>query len=286
MSTLPNLSFNVIRLNGGKGVVGTDRPEIQTDGESPARKVTLKPFGISDTTITNNDFARFIAKTGYITDAEQLNWSYVFRGLLDNSHGTKHPNLPWWNAVEGAKWDAPLGPGSDVIGLEDHPVIHVSFWDARAFAKWAGGRLPSEAEWEHAGQGGSSTARYPWGDDEPSDDNANHCNIWQGIFPSNNTLADEFYGTAPARSFPPNAYGLYNLSGNVWEWCDEPFRIRSLTKVAKQRNIEAKKHNERILKGGSFLCHTSTCWRYRIAARSGREPDNSTSNCGFRVAFD
>ncbi|WP_368188526.1 formylglycine-generating enzyme family protein [Aestuariibius sp. HNIBRBA575] len=279
-------SFDIIWFDGGKSHIGTNQPEIKTDGESPARKVTLASFGLGSTTVTYADFAEFIAATQYVTDAETYGWSFVFRGLMDTPTAQQAPGLPWWNTINGATWRRPLGPDSDGQCWPDHPVVHVSWNDARAYADWLGGRLPTEAEWEHAARSGAEPKRYPWGDDEPSDTNAGHCNIWQGKFPDHNTQADGFYGTAPAQSFPPNAAGLYNLSGNVWEWCDDPFKIRSVSPKAKKRNQLAKKDNERVLKGGSFLCHASTCWRYRIAARSGRQADNGASNCGFRVAFD
>ncbi|MFY0595596.1 MAG: formylglycine-generating enzyme family protein [Cognatishimia sp.] len=283
---MKNASFNISWFDGGKSHTGTDRPEIKADGESPMRRVTLKPFGIGTTTVTFADFAVFVDDTNYRTDAEHYGWSFVFRGLIPEHNGLQAPGLPWWNAMNGATWRAPLGNSSDWQTTPDHPVVHVSWNDAQAYAKWLGGRLPTEAEWEHAARGGPEPMRYPWGSDEPSDTNTQHCNIWQGIFPEKNTEADGYYGTAPAQSFPPNSAGLYNLSGNVWEWCEDQFKIRSVSSIAKKRNQFAKQENERILKGGSFLCHSSSCWRYRIAARSGRQADNGTSNCGFRVAFD
>lgn len=277
---------SVIWINGGNTHVGTNRPEIKTDGEGPLRKLRLKPFGMAQCTTTNVEFAAFVATTHYVTDAERFGWSFVFRGLIEKDAGPQPPDLPWWNAMDNACWKSPFGPGSNWQDLPDHPVVHVSLHDARAYANWVGGRLPSEAEWEHTARGGAQEARYPWGEDEPSDDNAGLCNIWQGAFPNENTLADGHYGTAPAKSFAANAIGFYNMAGNVWEWCSDPYRVRSLNRAAKERNAIAKKEGERVLKGGSFLCHASYCWRYRIAARSGRQADNGTSNCGFRVAFD
>lgn len=277
---------SAIWMDGGKSHVGTNRPEIRKDGESPLRKVTLRPFGLLSHATTNAEFARFVTSTGYVTDAERLDWSFVFRGLQDQDQGSQLAGLPWWNAVGGASWQAPFGPGTDWYGLSDHPVVHVSYHDAHAYACWVGGRLPTEAEWEYAARGGPQEVRYPWGDDEPSDKETQHCNIWQGTFPTSNTCADGYYGTAPSVSFPTNSLGFYNMSGNVWEWCSDSFRIRSISRDAKDRTAKAKQSDERVLKGGSFLCHASYCWRYRIAARSGRQSDNSTSNCGFRVAFN
>ncbi|WP_421855016.1 formylglycine-generating enzyme family protein [Oricola sp.] len=273
-------------IEGGKSHTGTSRPEIKADGEAPVRPVVLKPYGIARAATTNREFSAFVEATGYVSDAEKIGWSYVFRGLLERQSGPQPPDLPWWNAVAGATWHTPLGPGSSWRDAPDHPVVHVSWSDARAYGEWAGGRLPSEAEWEHAARGGSHETRYPWGEDEPGDENFTHCNIWQGRFPHHNTAADGYYGAAPAVSFPANAYGLYNMAGNVWEWCDDRFRIRSVSKAAKLRNKQALDDDEKVLKGGSFLCHASYCWRYRIAARSGRQADNGTSNCGFRLAFD
>ncbi len=287
MNKNPKLSSKSIAwISGGPSHIGTERPEIKSDGEGPPRKTLLKPFGLSKTVTTFEEFSLFTQDTGYVTDAERLGWSFVFRGLLEANGGPQLPDLPWWNAVPDACWSAPLGKGSGWAEMPYHPVVQVSLNDARAYADWVGGRLPTEAEWEHAARGGAQTARYPWGDEEPDDHNANLCNIWQGNFPNTNTCADGHYGTAPAHSFPPNAFDLYHMAGNVWEWCSDAFRIRSLSKAAKTRNVQARRDREHVLKGGSFLCHASYCWRYRIAARSGRPADNGTSNCGFRIAFD
>ncbi len=274
----------VIWIAGGRSHVGTDHAVIPDDGEGPIRKLTLRPYGIGSTTVTATQFAAFVRATGYVSDAEKIGWSYVFVGLLQGEHAARAANTPWWVGLEGATWAAPTGPGS--TWEADHPVVHVSHNDARAFARWAGGRLPDEAEWEHAARGGPAPRRYPWGDDEPSDENVALCNIWQGRFPTENTCKDGYYGTAPVRSFAPNSLGLYNMCGNVWEMCGNPFRIRSLRSAAKERNAKAVADDQYLLKGGSFLCHASYCWRYRIAARGGRAPDGSTSHVGFRLAFD
>jgi sulfatase modifying factor 1 len=276
-----------VHFEAAKSFVGTDSPIIAEDGEGPARPVRLYAFELETETVTNSRFAAFVSATGYVTEAERFGWSPVFIGLLPQGapHVPTRGPTPWWVRVDGACWKAPEGPGSDVCGRSDHPVVQVSWNDARAFAHWCGGRLPTEAEWEHAARGGLTAPRFPWGDDEP-DDEAIHCNIWQGEFPHTNTLSDGYLGTNPVNAFAPNGAGLYNMSGNVWEWTADPFRIRSLSKAAKTRNQAAVTQDEKVLKGGSFLCHKSYCYRYRIAARSALTAESSTSNAGFRVAYD
>jgi formylglycine-generating enzyme required for sulfatase activity len=248
--------------------------------------VTLRPFRLDAHQVTNRRFAAFVAATGYATEAERYGWSYVFHLFLDPAMNLPSPEgTPWWRKVDGAFWAAPEGPGSSVADRQDHPAVHIAWNDAAAFAAWAAGRLPSEAEWEYAAKGGSAAARFPWGDAEPDDTSA-FCNIWQGDFPRRNTLADGFLGTAPVDAFAPNGFGLFNMSGNAWEWCADPFRVRSLSQAAKRRNAAAAAERERVMKGGSYLCHISYCYRYRIAARSGRSPDTSAGHTGFRVAYD
>lgn len=274
-----------VQFAGGKVRVGTDKPEIAGDGEGPARMVRISPYRLDTETVTNARFAAFVADTGYVTDAERIGWSPVFRPLLADPERFKPTNesIPWWVPVEGAYWYSPEGEGSNVTDRADHPVVQVSWNDANAFAEWDGGRLPSEAEWELAARGGLQDPRFPWGDDEP-DDQAVFCNIWQGDFPHFNSLADGHMATAPARSFQPNGSGLFNMAGNVWEWTADPYRIRSLSSQARARNALATKEQEKVLKGGSFLCHRSYCYRYRIAARSALPLDSSSSNAGFRIA--
>lgn len=275
-----------VPIPGGPALVGTDAPVFREDGEGPSRRVTLAPFRMDALAVTNRRFAAFVAATGHRTEAERYGWSYVFHAFVAPGTPVESPvGTPWWMKVEGACWHAPEGPGSGIADRLDHPAVHVAWTDAAAFAAWAGGRLPSEAEWEHAAQGGMPGARFPWGAAEPDDGNA-LCNIWQGDFPRRNTAADGFVGTAPARSFAPNGYGLFNMSGNVWEWCADAFRVRSVSLAAKRRNAAAAAEKERMMKGGSYLCHRSYCYRYRIAARSGRSPDTSAGHVGFRLAYD
>lgn len=276
---------NTVPLKGGRTVIGTLEPEIAGDGEA-RRKATIRPFRISKYAITNRQFAVFAEATGYVTDAERFGWSYVFHLLLPAGQEFPAPaEASWWRVVEGACWRRPEGPGYSVEDRAAHPVVHISWNDAAAYAEWAGGRLPSEAEWEFAARGGNDGARFPWGQVEPDDETV-MCNIWQGRFPDHNTLKDGYLGTSPVDSFAPNGFGLYNMSGNVWEWCADPFIVKSLSRAAKERNRRARAESERVVKGGSYLCHRSYCYRYRIAARSGRSRDTSSGNTGVRIAFD
>jgi len=275
----------LVAFSATKSFVGTDDPVIPQDGEGPRRTVKLAAFRIKSTATTNREFAAFVEATGYVTEAENSGWSAVFGGLLDETvAGTPADTLPWWARVDKAYWRTPEGPGSSIDRRMDHPVVHVSWHDARVYAHWCGGRLPTEAEWEHAARGDLADPRYPWGDDEPDDDNI-YCNIWQGAFPHNDLARDGYAGTCPVDSFAPNGRGIYAMCGNVWEWTSDPFRVRSNAKSARQRNAEALREREKLLKGGSFLCHKSYCHRYRIAARSALPPASATSNAGFRVCF-
>lgn len=274
-----------VRVPGGMALVGTDAPQIPDDGESPLRRVKLAPFRIGVTAVTNAAFAEFIAATGYRTEAERFGWSFVFWAQVPQSAGPTQGvvDVEWWRRVDGAIWSAPNGPGTEAACLPDHPVVQVSWNDARAYADWVGGRLPSEAEWEHAARGGLADVRFPWGDAEPDDADHMPCNIWQGNFPRVNTGRDGYLTTAPAMSFLPNGYGLYNMVGNVWEWTSEPYRVKSLKRQVKERLRAMKGY--KLSKGGSFLCHRSYCYRYRIAARSGTSPDSATTHHGFRVVW-
>jgi formylglycine-generating enzyme required for sulfatase activity len=277
-----------VPIPGGPTTVGTDAPVFAADGEGPARRVELRPFRLDAHAVTNRRFAAFVAATGYRTEAERFGWSSVFQAFVPPGlQAERMDEAPWWLKVDGACWSAPEGLGSSVEDRQDHPAVHVAWADAAAFAAWAGGRLPTEAEWEHAARGGDPRARYPWGMEEPEDSATHHrCNIWQGEFPRRNTMADGFPGTAPVDSFRPNGFGLFNMSGNVWEWCADAFRVRSLSRAAKERNRIAALGTERVMKGGSYLCHRSYCFRYRIAARVGHTPDTSAGHTGFRVAYD
>jgi len=278
----------LVRLPGGRVRTGTDEPLLPQDGEGPARAARISPFAIDPFAVTNSWFSEFVAETGYRTEAESFGWSAVFFAFLPENlrAAPGAAAASWWRRIDGSCWRHPEGPQSSVEDRLNHPVVHISWNDAQAFATWAGGRLPSEAEWEYAAHGGIAGARFPWGDDEPDDHAVLPCNIWQGAFPTENTAADGFAGTAPVDAFRPNGFGLYNMVGNTWEWCADAFRVHSLTKSARQRNAAAQASTERLMKGGSYLCHKSYCYRYRIAARSGATGDTSTGHLGFRIVFD
>ncbi|MGI5128793.1 formylglycine-generating enzyme family protein [Pseudonocardia sp. CA-107938] len=262
----------VVDLPGGTFRMGTDDPDgFPEDHEGPVREVSVRPFSIDAHAVSNALFARFVAETGYRTDAERLGWSYVFAGFLPGALrkvSPRPPQTPWWCAVGGASWAHPEGPGSDVADRADHPAVHVSWHDADAYCRWAGRRLPTEQEWEYAARGGLDQARYPWGD-ELTPGGEHRCNIWQGSFPVRNTAEDGYAGTAPVDAYAPNGYGLHNMAGNVWEWCADWFD-------PAQAN--------RSMRGGSYLCHESYCNRYRVAARTANTPDSSSGNTGFRTA--
>ena len=277
---------DAIDIPGGVALVGTAHPRIADDGEGPLRKVRLKPFLMGRTTVTNAQFRQFIEATDYVTEAKRFGWSFVFWNQVPHHVGATQGvvEVEWWRRVDGATWCSPNGPQTEDTCLDDHPVVHISWNDARAYAAWVGGRLPTEAEWEHAARGGQGDVPYPWGEKEPNDNDYTPCNIWQGLFPETNTGADGHITTAPAKSFEPNGYGLYSMIGNVWEWTADAYKIKSLKKYVKERQRAMR--GFKLSKGGSFLCHRSYCTRYRIAARSGTSPDSTTTHQGFRVVWN
>ncbi|MGO0604040.1 formylglycine-generating enzyme family protein [Brevibacterium linens] len=282
------LGFDFVTIGGAFDMGDPFGDGHPADGEGPRHRVELTEYEIATTSVTNDDFARFVADTGFVTTAERLGTSAVFGMLLEANPGAAGhvlghaPGVPWWDEVSGANWAAPEGPGSTIDERRDHPVVHTSWDDACAYCAWSGTRLPSEAEWELASRGGLKGRRYPWGNRLLIDGEWN-CNIWQGEFPRSNTLNDGFVGTAPARHFAPNGLGLFNTVGNVWEWCADWF-ARDYYQHSPQSDPRGPETGDkRVMRGGSFLCHDSYCNRYRVAARSSNTPDSSASNIGFRV---
>jgi formylglycine-generating enzyme len=276
-------------LEGGTFLMGTEDPAgFPGDREGPVREVTVRPFSIDPCAVSNQRFAEFADATGYVTDAERYGWSFVFGGLLpDEFPDTRGVvRAPWWRQVHGASWRQPEGAHSSIEDRPDHPVVHVTWRDAEAFCRWSGVRLPTEAEWEYAARGGLVQKRFPWGDElEPGGEH--RMNVWQGTFPSENTLEDGFLGTCPVDAFPANGYGLHNTSGNVWEWCEDRFdadRDRSMSQPSTAE--ESTGEEARVIRGGSYLCHRSYCNRYRVGARSSNTPNTSIGNMGFRCARD
>ena len=284
----PGATAGLVRLDGGAFLMGTDDPYANPgDGEGPVRQVTLRPYHIDPHAVSNARFAAFVHATGHVTEAERYGWSFVFGGLLPEEFPPTSAvaQAPWWRQVHGADWRHPEGPHSSVGDRADHPVVHVAWTDAQAYCAWAGVRLPTEAEWEHAARGGLTQARFPWGE-ELTPGGRHQCNIWQGTFPSRNTLADGYLGTAPVDAYEPNGFGLHNLAGNVWEWCADWFHSSYHAAGPREDPTGPPGGQAKVIRGGSYLCHRSYCNRYRVAARSSNTPDSSTGNMGFRVAAD
>jgi sulfatase modifying factor 1 len=284
----PGEADGMVLLSGGEFLMGSDDPQgYSADGEGPIRRVRLDPFWICRTAVSNSEFDAFVSATGYLTEAEKYGWSFVFAGLLrDSIPPTRAVTAaPWWRQIFGATWRHPEGMQSSVDDRLDHAVVHVSWNDARMYCRWAGMRLPTEAEWEYAARGCLVQRRYPWGDDL-TPDGEHRMNVWQGRFPTLNTLDDGYLGTAPAHAFPPNGYGLHNMTGNVWEWCADWFSAAFHAHGSRRNPQGPRSGSHRVMRGGSYLCHASYCYRYRVAARSANTPDTSTGNLGFRCARD
>ncbi|MCW4465954.1 formylglycine-generating enzyme family protein [Glutamicibacter sp. MNS18] len=255
------------------------------DGEIPVHEVHLESFRIDATTVTNEMYAAFVHSTGYRTEAEKYGSSAVFH-LLSTASGSDvigvAAGAPWWLNVRGASWKRPTGPNSNWKDIPNHPVVHVSHRDALEYCTWAGRRLPTEAEWEYAARGGLEGMRYAWGN-ELTPNGEHRCNIWQGVFPASNSSDDGHIGTAPVASFQSNGYGLYEMAGNVWEWCADWFLPKYYRNSPKENPQGPTIGSGRVMRGGSYLCHDSYCNRYRVAARTFNTPESSSGNVGFRT---
>jgi sulfatase modifying factor 1 len=307
----------MVWIPGGEFTMGTDG-QLGWADEKPAHRVRVAGFWMDQTDVTNAQFRKFVEATNYVTTAEKP--VDVEEILRQSRPGTPKPPpeklLPgslvfqpttkpvddlgdfsqWWHWTPGANWRHPEGPGSSLDGRENHPVVQVSWDDASAYAKWAGNRLPTEAEWEFAARGGLDNKPYAWGDDTPSDTNI-HANIWQGEFPYKNTALDGYIRTSPVKSFAANGFGLYDMSGNVWQWCSDWYQVDLYRRRANQGVAVNPKGPEksfdprqpysplRVQKGGSFLCSDSYCTRYRPSARHGCTPDTGMSHIGFRCVL-
>lgn len=297
----------MIFVPGGAFTMGSDRfyPE-----EAPVRRVRVDPFAIDETPVTNAQFAAFVADTGHVTFAEIAPDPKDYPGMppelaqpgslvFEKTAGPVDLGIvQWWDFRIGANWREPLGPGSSIAGLEDHPVVHVAYADAEAYAHWAGKELPTEAEWEFAARGGLDGRDYAWGD-ELAPGGAMLANFWQGRFPYANTELDGYTRTSPVKTYPANDYGLFDMIGNVWEWTADWFAQPKVTKKTKSsccvpdnprggtRGASIDKSDparipRKVLKGGSHLCAEEYCQRYRPAARYAQPVDTTTGHVGFR----
>ncbi len=300
-STDSSCPEGMVLIPGGTFKIGSDDPGFVE--ERSAEDVKISSFCIDKYEITNAKFAEFVKATGYVTVAERPLSKEQFPDLPDEQRqpgslvfkppeeGAKQvAYLSWWYWVPGANWQHPFGPDSDIKGKENYPVVHIAYEDAIAYAKWAGKSLPTEAQWEYAARGGLDGKIYAWGD-QYSEKKAN---TWQGIFPFFNTKADGYIGTAPVGSFAANGYGLYDITGNVWEWTSDWFSIghdsqahsTNPTGPSQDKSFDPKKPQDgalHVVKGGSYLCAKNYCSRYRPAARESQAPDTGTTHIGFRL---
>ncbi|HKE00021.1 MAG TPA: formylglycine-generating enzyme family protein [Planctomycetota bacterium] len=303
-------------IPGGEFSMGSDAPDAWP-AEGPVHRVRVDGFWMDEAEVTNAQFSKFVEATGYVTVAEKpVEWEELKKQVAPGTpkppdemlkagsmvftppdHAVRLDDFSqWWTWTKGASWRHPEGPESGLEGRGNHPVVHVCWHDAVAYAKWAGKRLPTEAEWEFAARGGLDGAHFIWGD-SPVSDAKPQANVWQGKFPFDNTKADGFVRTAPVKSFAPNGYGLYDMAGNVWEWCSDWYRIDAYAKQVAESGGKTLVNPpgpsdsfdprepyspKRVHRGGSFLCHASYCSSYRPSARLGNSPDTGMSHIGFR----
>ncbi|MBD2655139.1 formylglycine-generating enzyme family protein [Synechocystis sp. FACHB-383] len=291
----------MVEIPGGTFRMGAD--DNQWPEERSAATVTVSHFCLDTHEITNGQFAEFVQETGYLTVAERPLSKEQFPELTDEgrspgsvvfqalSPGQSITELSWWHWQPGANWRHPEGPNSTIKGKDNHPVVHIAFEDAQAYANWAGKALPTEAQWEFAARGGLKDKIFAWGNTY----NPKKANTWQGKFPIKNSKEDGYLGTAPVGSFPPNGYGLYDMTGNVWEWTEDWYQWGH-DHQANQSDPIANKEQEsfdprdpgiakHVIKGGSFLCALNYCSRYRPSAREAQSPDTGTSHIGFRLVY-
>jgi len=304
----------MVFIEGGKFLMGGDNDEARSD-EYPKHSVEISSFWMDETEVTNAQFKKFIDETGYITTAERkINWDEIKSALppgtpkpndsllepaslVFKEYETKNLNdySNWWSLVRNANWRQPFGPDSNITGKENYPVVHVSWEDAQAYCEWAGKRLPTEAEFEYASRGGKLNNIYSWGN-EKIDVKEIKANSWNGSFPSKNTVLDKFYYSAPVKSFSPNGYGLYDMGGNVWEWCSDWYHSNYYSMLPKSGTLNPKGPDtsydpiepfseKKVIRGGSFLCNDSYCSGYRNAARMKTTPDSSSLHTGFRAVY-
>lgn len=309
----PQIKEGMVYIPAGNYKRGSIDEEARAD-ESPIHQVEVAAFWMDQTEVTNAQFKAFVESTGYITTAEKKpEWEELKKELPP---GTPKPNdsllqaaslvfVPtggpvnlndygaWWQWKPKANWRQPRGKGSSIEDKMNHPVVHISWYDAQAYAKWAGKRLPTEAEWEWAARGGNNEYRYPWGNEALNSGTAK-ANTWEGAFPYHNTQKDQFFYTAPVGAYEPNAYGLYDMAGNVWEWCSDWYDYTYYSGFKDQKVVNPQGPDapydpyqpylkQKVMRGGSFLCNEAYCSGYRVAARMKSTPDTGLHHTGFRL---